>query len=101
MFEQTSAKLMVVGLASVIASSSSGQTAGWPDRVAEDVTPALTAGLAQGPILGRPAATSIRVWVRTAAPMDFQIRYAPQLPLDADCPSVRGRTSTVADNTGS
>lgn len=72
----------------------------WPDPIVEDVLPALSAGLVQGPLLGRPAATSIRIWVRTEEAMKFEVRYGRQLPLDGDSPTIEGHTSASADNTG-
>ena len=68
------------------------QPPAWPDPVAEHVVPALSTGLVHGPMLGRPAATSVRVWVRTEEPMGFEIRYATQLPLDAESPTIQGQT---------
>ena len=41
----------------------------WPDPVAHHVSPYHTSGLTHGPLLGRPTATSMRVWVRTGEPM--------------------------------
>ncbi len=76
------------------------QTAAWPDPVAEQVTPYQSAGLLQGPMLGRPSATSIRVWIRTEEAMDFEVRFASRLPLDANSPSVKGNTAASSGNTG-
>jgi phosphodiesterase/alkaline phosphatase D-like protein len=72
----------------------------WPDPIAQQVIPAETAGITHGPMLGRPAATSMRVWIRTAEPCLFRVRYAPSLPLEADAPAVPGQTWEAADNTG-
>ena len=91
---------LALGLIFADAAIGSAQEPAWPDPVAEHVVPALSAGLVHGPMLGRPAATSTRVWVRTEKPMDFQIRYARTLPLDAESPAVRSRTVAAADNTG-
>lgn len=94
-------QVCVVGaLTMLIGSGSEAQTPPWPDPVAEQVVPAPSVGLTQGPMLGRPAATSMRIWLRTAKPMEFEIRYAKQLPLDADSPSVKGRTRKAGDNIG-
>jgi len=82
------------------ATSNFAQAPGWPDPVAEHVVPALTAGLVQGPMLGRPAATSVRIWLRTEKAMEFQIRYATHLPLDDESPTVQGETVGSSDNTG-
>ncbi|MBX3180418.1 MAG: alkaline phosphatase D family protein [Candidatus Hydrogenedentes bacterium] len=73
---------------------------GWPDATANDVIPYDGSGLTHGPLLGRPAATSMRVWVRTAAPGPFRVVYAPSLPLSADGPGVAGETNAGDDNTG-
>ena len=91
---------IVLGIVLATASGGFAQSPDWPNPVAEHVVPSLSAGLVQGPMLGRPAAKSVRVWVRTEEAMTFQIRYATRLPLDADSPSVEGQTSTAADNTG-
>jgi len=86
--------LLVAGITTL------AQVPQWPDPVAEDVIPPLKLGLTQGPMLGRPSASSIRVWVRTEEPAEFEIRYATELPLDADSASVKGRTEAARDNTG-
>jgi len=72
----------------------------WPDPVAHHVLPYETAGLAHGPILGRPTATSVRVWVRTVRPGEFRIVYGERLPLSAKSDGVDGRTIAESDNTG-
>ena len=69
---------LIIALA--ISSESNAQIPEWPNPVAEQVTPYLSTGLRQGPMLGRPAATSIRVWIRTEEAMDFVIRYSTRLP---------------------
>ena len=76
------------------------QATEWPDPVAEHVVPYRTAGLLQGPILGRPGATSVRVWIRTEKPMPFVVRYSPRLPLTGNSPSVKGETAAETDQTG-
>lgn len=72
----------------------------WPDPVANDVLPYETAGLTHGPMLGRPTATSMRVWVRTAVPTKFAVVYDRQLPLGEKSPAVAAETLAVHDNTG-
>ena len=91
---------LVFALLSAICTTALAQVPQWPDPVAEDVIPAPKLGLEQGPMLGRPSATSMRVWVRTDKPMEFEIRYATKLPLDAESLSVKGRTNAKRDNTG-
>lgn len=72
----------------------------WPDYVGCDVVPYATSAITHGPMLGRPGATSIRVWVRTAKPAPFRVVYAKDVPLTAESPGVDGKTLADADNTG-
>jgi len=72
----------------------------WPDPVANDVLPYETAGLTHGPMLGRPTANSMRVWVRTAQPVKFDVVYDTRLPLTEKSPAIAGETTAVRDNTG-
>ena len=83
-----------------ISSQSYAQIPEWPNPVAEQVVPYLSTGVLQGPMLGRPAATSMRVWIRTEEAMDFEIRYSARLPLSARSPSIRGKTLADDDHTG-
>jgi hypothetical protein len=64
------------------------------------VVPYQTTGLTHGPILGRPTATSVRVWVRTKEPMPFAVVCSPRLHLSDDSPAAEGQTAAEADNTG-
>lgn len=72
----------------------------WPDPIANHVAPAETLGLTHGPMLGRPAAESVTVWLRTAEPAEFVVRYSTELPIDDTSPGVAGRTRGESDNTG-
>lgn len=72
----------------------------WPDPIANDVLPYETALLTHGPMLGRPTATSMRVWVRTALPGPFEIVYDTKLPLSDDSPSVKGEALASRDTIG-
>jgi len=72
----------------------------WPDPAANDVVPYRFGGLTHGPMLGRPTATSMRVWVRTVQPMKFTVVYDTELPLTAKTAGVAGKTTAEADNTG-
>lgn len=56
--------------------------------------------LTHGPVLGRPAPDSMRVWLRTSEPAEFRVVYDRKPDLGQDSPSVTGRTSAGADNTG-
>ncbi len=72
----------------------------WPDPIAGDVLPYETTGLTHGPVVGRPSATSMAVWIRSKAPTEFEVVYNSRLPLAKDSPTVAGRTSAETDNTG-
>ncbi|NDH95833.1 MAG: hypothetical protein EBZ13_15160, partial [Planctomycetia bacterium] len=74
--------------------------ADWPSPVANDVLPYPTSGLTHGPMLGRPASDSVRIWLRTDQPREFAVVYDTQVPLTADSPSVPGKTIAASDNTG-
>ena len=84
--------LSALSLFLLLATSVHAQGPAWPNPVAEHVVPALSLGLQQGPMLGRPAATSMRVLIRTEEATQFEVRYASALPLNAESPSVRGNT---------
>jgi len=86
-----------------LACAAEAQTHGpepWPDPAANHVVPYQASGLTHGPMLGRPTATSMRVWVRTAKPSRFRVVFGTSLPLDQSSPSVSGRTVAENDNTG-
>ena len=73
----------------------------WPDPIAHEVVPYATAGLTHGPMLGAPTATSMRVWVRTKAPIAFRVLYGESLPLvPGESREVAGQNDATADNTG-
>ncbi len=75
----------------------------WPDSVANDVLPYIQpsgAAVTHGPILGRPGADSVRIWVRTSEPMPFEIVCETELPLRSKEASFRGKTIAENDNTG-
>lgn len=76
------------------------QDASWPDPVANQVLPYGTAGMSHGPLLGAVTDHSVRVWVRTRKPTDFEVLYSKMLPLDANCQSVHGQTTEARDQTG-
>ena len=76
------------------------QDTSWPDPVANDVLPYATAGLSHGPLLGRVTDRSVRVWVRTRTPIDFDVLYGTRLPLGKESDKVTGATTEAADSTG-
>ncbi len=83
---------------SLIATSARGQS--WPDPVSNEVIPVQGTPLTHGPILGRPDAHSMRVWIRTSEPGPFQVVYCEQPNLGANPAAVDGSTSSDQDNTG-
>jgi phosphodiesterase/alkaline phosphatase D-like protein len=84
----------------VLASPTHAQLSNWPDPIANHVIPYQSSGLTHGPILGQPQSSSMRVWVRTRQPIDFEVVYSERLPLDDSSPSMKGRTQQENDNTG-
>lgn len=72
----------------------------WPDPAANHLVPYQTSGLTHGPMLGRPADTSVRVWVRTLRPTEFRVVCDARLPLSAESSGVAGRAAVENDNTG-
>jgi phosphodiesterase/alkaline phosphatase D-like protein len=102
--ERTSRGLLVAGWISLLvlcsASHAVERHADWPDPVAGEVLPYRTAGLTHGPVLGRPAATSATVWIRTRQPGEFKVVYDTHLPLSDASPQASGCTDADADNTG-
>jgi phosphodiesterase/alkaline phosphatase D-like protein len=89
-----------LSLAAVLAVGTARAERHWPDYIGCDVVPYDSSGLTHGPMLGRPGATSMRVWVRTKKPMPFRVVYNTDVPLNAKSPGVEGRTSAERDNTG-
>ncbi len=81
-------------------SAARAQDIRWPDPVANDVLPYATAGISHGPLLGRVTDTSIRVWVRTRKPTEFEVLYGTSLPLNEKSPAVTGATTAKTDQTG-
>ena len=74
--------------------------ADWPDPVAHQVMPYHTSVLTHGPMLGRPTATSMRVWARTKTPSKFRVVFDTKTPLTPQSRGVTGATKAQADNTG-
>jgi len=86
-----------IGLALLAAGAAAAE---WPDYVANDVLQYASSGLTHGPMLGRPGATSMRVWVRTKKPMAFRVVYDTRVPLTPKSPGVDGKSLAATDNTG-
>jgi alkaline phosphatase D len=76
------------------------QQTGWPDPIAGHVVPFETSGMTHGPLLGQLTANSVRVWIRTQQPTEFEVIFGTSLPLDADSRRVTGTTTVAADLTG-
>ena len=72
----------------------------WPDPTNNEVLPYETTGLVSGPLLGRPQADSVRVWLQTTEPTPFEILVDTQLPLDDKSAVFSGETSAAKDMTG-
>ncbi len=92
----------IFGAALLLLAATSGlaQQTRWPDPVANDVIAYQSSSLTHGPMLGRPGAKSMRVWVRTAMPTKFRIVYAMHPPLTAQSPGVKASTRAERDNVG-
>jgi phosphodiesterase/alkaline phosphatase D-like protein len=56
--------------------------------------------ITHGPMVGRPTATSMRVWVRTSEPTELRVVYGTELPLSRASQGVEGQTAAQRDNTG-
>ncbi|MCA9144933.1 MAG: metallophosphoesterase family protein [Planctomycetales bacterium] len=72
----------------------------WPDPVAHDVMPYHTSDITHGPMLGKPMATSMRVWIRSKLPLECRVVFDTATPLTKDSPAVVLKTLAEADNTG-
>ncbi len=94
---ETFALLAVLFLSAGFASA---QETGWPDPTINEVLPYESPGLVNGPFLGRPKATSMRVWLQTLEPTEFEVLYTTQLPLNRDPVIVKGQTRAEDGNTG-
>lgn len=94
------AGLAILALGHVSPGFAQSNRDGWPDPVAHDVMPYHTSGITHGPMLGKPTATSMRVWIRSRIPIDFRVVYDTTTPLTANGVSVNGKTHAAMDNTG-
>lgn len=85
----------LVGLAGQSpAAANEGRTEGQTTRP-DTAAPTIT----HGPILGRPSATGMGVWVRTSRPTRFEVQYHPKGNADTQ-QTATGRTRRAHDNTG-
>lgn len=86
------ALVVLVGQSSAALETTTDEADARPDRAAPTIT--------HGPILGRPSATGMGVWVRTSAPAQFVVQYRPQGSSASAARSDTGRTRRAHDNTG-
>lgn len=75
-------------------------TAAPPDPVSNEIIPSETTGITHGPLLGKVTASSVRVWLRTAEPREFDVVVTEHLPFGDDAAVFTGRTTADDDNTG-
>ncbi len=92
--------LLSVLVASCFPTVPHAQHVTWPDPVANHVVPYATGGMSHGPLIGAVSDRSIRVWVRTRKPTDYEVVFGRSLPLGKHSSSVKGTTSESADLTG-
>ena len=97
-FTTTAALVAMMSVATVRLPAQSREI--WPDPAGNHVVPYQTSGLTQGPVLGRPAADSVRVWIRTAKASPFRVVFGATLPISEESPGVSGQTVAERDNTG-
>jgi phosphodiesterase/alkaline phosphatase D-like protein len=79
----------VLALALFAATPAMAQLGGQQDR----------GGITHGPILGRPGATEMAVWARTARPGAFVVHYGTRMS-EMNATSVPATARLEADNTG-
>jgi phosphodiesterase/alkaline phosphatase D-like protein len=79
--------------------SAFSQNLTWPDPVANHVVPYQSLGITHGPILGGVTDSSVKVWIRTAEVMPFQILVSESLPFDEAAKTI-GQTDATKDFTG-
>lgn len=91
-------KLTIALSLCLIATSASGQS--WPDPISNEVIPVQSTPLTHGPILGRPDAHGMRVWVRTRKAGPFEVVYSTKPNLGDRPLAAAGITSADQDNTG-
>ncbi|MCA8989415.1 MAG: alkaline phosphatase D family protein [Planctomycetaceae bacterium] len=91
---------LLLGLLLSVPGFCQAQNTNWPDPVSNQVLPYETVGLVSGPLLGRPTADSMRIWIQTREPVPFEIVYDTRLPLDDKSTLVAGETNALQDNTG-
>lgn len=71
-----------------------------PDPVANEIIPSPTTGITHGPLLGKVTPTSVRLWIRTVEPTDFEVVVTEHLPFTDENPVFTGSTTAGDDNTG-
>ncbi len=72
----------------------------WPDPVANHVIPMQSSAITHGPRLGNVTSNSVRVWVRTAQEVEFEVLARPHRPPFDEAAVTTANTLTASDFTG-
>lgn len=72
----------------------------WPDPVANHVIPMQSTPVTHGPVLGDVTAHTIRVWLRAASEIDFEVLATPNRPPFDEAMVIKGQTRPDEDFTG-
>lgn len=72
----------------------------WPDPVANHVIPLQSSAITHGPVLGNVTSNSVRVWVRAARGIEFEVLVRPQRPPFDDAAVSTASTLAANDFTG-
>ncbi len=99
--EPTNSMRLLVTLLCVLPSISGRcQDLSWPDPVANHVIPMQSTAVTHGPVLGDVTATSVRVWIRADAEIEFDVLVREQRPPFDDGHVTPGKTNADEDFTG-
>lgn len=90
---------LIIALIGIASAFLQAQHSEWPDPVANHVVPYQSLGITHGPVLGGINSDSVRVWIRTSEPMEFNIVASETLPF-SEGKSGAGKTEEAKDNTG-
>jgi phosphodiesterase/alkaline phosphatase D-like protein len=93
-------RLFMLSIVGCLAISVTSVCFAWPEPDTGQVIPYQNTALTHGPSLGAVKARSVRVWIRTADPTAFKVRYGTELPLDQTSSTVTGKTRGKRDHTG-
>ena len=76
------------------------QDLSWPDPVANHVVPRQSTAVTHGPVLGDVNTNSVRIWLRAASEIEFEVLIRPNRPPFENAAVHRGRTLRAEDFTG-